>query len=350
MKKCYLMMAVLAMFFVSCGGSHKQSNLAEGASGDMDAYTNSAVNGVEQARPSIMVIPSDRTLQNFQCLQQEKHGGVGYVIRDYQSYVLADQRCKLIYSFIQDKFNDQNYPLNDFEQTLKQLNTMAATDIADGLQQDAKTQLLLTARPDIILELDYASSEDGTKGGGLTSHDYGKSKKEGPVKLSYTLSAIDAYNNKVVATISGSDLEGSSTTEAIQGDMEKKMKGMMNDIQKYFSDILTRGRDVTLRINVDKDSNVKLTDESIEGDTYSDWIVDYIKAHTVKGAYKMNVNTDYELSFTNVRIPILNEDGTQYGVYDFARDLQKNLRQNLGLKCTNRSEGLGEIVLTVKQL
>ena len=95
---------------------------------------------------------------------------------------------------------------------------------------------------------------------------------------------------------------------------------------------------------------MKLTDESIEGDTYSDWIIDYIKAHTVKGAYKLQTNTDYELSFANCRIKLLNEDGSQYGVYDWTRDLQKNLRQNLGLKCANKAQGLGEVLISVQGL
>ena len=91
-----------------------------------------------------------------------------------------------------------------------------------------------------------------------------------------------------------------------------------------------------------------LSDESSEGDTYADWIVDFIKTHTVKGAYKLQRNTDKELYFVNCRIRLLNEDGTQYGVYDWTRDLAKNLRKNLGLKVTNKAQGLGEILLVVE--
>ncbi|WP_423808924.1 DUF6175 family protein, partial [Prevotella pectinovora] len=67
---------------------------------------------------------------------------------------------------MQDAFNKQNYPLANFEQTLKQLDTQAAIDMADGLKQDAKTQLLQKAQPDIILEMNYYKSSS------LTSHDY----------------------------------------------------------------------------------------------------------------------------------------------------------------------------------
>ena len=93
-----------------------------------------------------------------------------------------------------------------------------------------------------------------------------------------------------------------------------------------------------------------LSDESIEGDTYTDWLIDYVKTNTVKGAYNMMRNTDNELAFTNCRIKLINEDGTQYGVYDWARDLQKNLRRNLGLKCVNRAQGLGEVLIVVQGL
>ena len=317
-------------------GSDK--SLADEATGDIEEYESTNLDAVEQSRPTIMVIPGDITLQEFGCLKRKTVNGISYTERNYTKYVQVDDRCRRITSFIQDKFNDQNYPLNDFEQTLKSLENQRATDMADNIQQDAKTQLLLAAQPDIILEMEYKKSSD------LMSHDY-KTKN-----VSYTLSAIDAYTNKVVATITASNLKGSSTTQAIQGNLGKQIPSLMKNIEKYYSDILKRGRDITVRVNVESGCNIKLTDQSVEGDTYSDWIIDYMKTHTVKGAYKMTRNTNDELFFQNCRIKLLNEDGTQYGVYDFTRDLQKNLRTNLGLSSVNRAQGLGEVVLTVKGL
>jgi len=65
---------IVAIMMSSCGGNNKGGNLAEAASGDMEAYEQSDVNAVEQARPTIMVIPGDQTLQNFKCLKTEKAG------------------------------------------------------------------------------------------------------------------------------------------------------------------------------------------------------------------------------------------------------------------------------------
>ena len=333
-------LAVLAM--TSCGGNTKGNGLTEGASGDLEAYEQSDVNAMEQARPQIMVIPGDLTLQNFKCLKTQNVNGREYILRDYKTYLLKDDRAKRIISVIQDEFNDQNFPLNDFEQTLKQLDTQEALDMADGFEKDAKTQLLTVAQPDIILELTYDTSRDKRK---LTSHYYNKKQEK---NISFTLNALDAYNNKVVATMTASNIKGHSTTQAIQASIKEQMPEFQKDITKYFSDILTRGRDITVRIAVEKGCNVDLTDESIEGDTYADWIIDYMKTHTVKGAYKLQRNTSKELYFVNSRIKLLKEDGTQYGVYDWTRDLQKNLRNNLGLKCTNKAQGLGEVLISVQ--
>ena len=335
--------AMLAIAFASCGGNNQQSNgLTEGASGDMEAYEQSDVNAVEQARPTIMVIPGDQTLQNFKCLTTQKANGRDYIQRDYKNYLLKDDRAKRIISTIQNEFNAQNYPLSDFEQTLKQLDTQEALDMADGFEKDAKTMLLTVAQPDIILELTYDTSRDKMS---MTSHNYGG---KGEKNINFTLNALDAYTNKVVATMTASNIKGESTTEAIQASIKESMPKFQQDITKYFSDILTRGRDITVRIAVEKGCPVNLSDESIEGDTYADWIMDYIKTNTVKGAYKLQRNTDKELYFVNCRIKLINEDGTQYGVYDWTRDLQKNLRKNLGLQCANKAQGLGEVLISVK--
>lgn len=340
----FLCTLFLVVALLGCGGNNQQQSngLTEGASGDMEAYEQSDVNAIEQARPTIMVIPGDQTLQNFKCLKTQQANGREYILRDYKKYLLKDDRAERIISAIQNEFNAQNYPLTDFEQALKQLDTQEALDMADGFEKDAKTMLLTVTQPDIILELTYDTSRDRMS---MTSHNYnGKGEKN----VSYTLNALDAYTNKVVATMTSSNIKGTSTTQTIQEDLKKNMPKFQQDITKYFSDILTRGRDITVRIAVEKGCKVNLSDESIEGDTYADWIMDYIKAHTVKGAYKMQRNTAKELYFVNCRIKLLNEDGTQYGVYDWTRDLQKNLRKNLGLKCTNKAQGLGEVLISIQ--
>lgn len=341
MKKTQSIALVAGMVLLaSCGGKNgtEGSSLAEGASGDIVAYENSEVNAIEQARPTIMVLPSDNLLKTFKSLTTENIDGRNVNIRDYNKYLLANKDNKAVISTIQDAFVQANYPLQDLEQTLKQLENQEAVDMVDGIDKDAKTMLLTVAQPDMIIELDYNSSIDMR-----APIDKGRN-------ISMTLNVLDAYTNTVLSSTTLSDIQGDKTASAMAEPMKEVMPKLLGEIQKSFSDVLTRGRNVTVRIAVASGSDVNLNDESIEGDTYADWIVDYIKTHTVKGAYKMQRNTDKELYFVNCRIPLLNEDGTQFGVYDWARDMSKAMRKNLGVKCTNKSQGLGEILITINGL
>lgn len=331
-------LSIGALFiFSSCGD--KSKNLADRSSGDMEAYESSAVNGVTQALPTIMILPADQTLQNFKALQNKKIEGRNFVIRNYEKYLLDDDRFRRISATIQDNFNRDNYPLQDFEQTLKQLSTNEAMDMADDLAQDAKTLLLQTANPDIILDFNYSVSGENKVGRKAST----KEKN-----INYTLSAIDAYTNKVVGTITESNLKGTSTTETIQKSLEENLPKLKTDIVNYFSNLQERGREVTLRVTVAQNSNQNLSDESIECETYADFIVNYVKTHTIKGAFKLQNNTKDELYFVNVRIPMVADDGTQYGVYDWTRDLIKTLKKDLGINAVNKSQGLGQIHLTIQ--
>lgn len=338
-------MLAAVMLLCSCGGNNANKNsntgsLADRASGNMAAYENSAVNGVVQALPTIMFLPADNTLQNFEAMETKTVNGRNFIIRDYQKYLNSDDRFRRLASTIQNSFNADNYPLQDFEQTLKQLDNRAASDMTDNLQQDAKTLLLQTANPDIILEIDYHVM--GAQKG------LARSNANREKAVSYTLSAIDIYTSKVVATITESNIKGESITEIIQAGLTQQLPNFKKDIVNYFSDLQTRGREVTLRVTVAAGSNQRLSDESIEGDTYADYIIDYVKTHTVKGAYKMQTNTSNELYFVNVRIPMIQDDGTQYGVYDWARDLSRVMRKDLGVRVSNKSQGLGQIELTIE--
>jgi hypothetical protein len=154
----------------------------------------------------------------------------------------------------------------------------------------------------------------------------------------------------VISSTSENGLSGENTIAILSNALKGSASKMTAEIQKSFSDILTRGRNVTIRVAVGANSDISMNDYSIADELYSDWIVDYVKTHTVKGAYKMQRNTDKELYFVNCRIPLLAEDGTQYGVYDWARDMSKSLRKNLGVKSSNKSQGLGEILITLDGL
>lgn len=331
-----ILLAILLSITVGCTCS-RSTSLVDGLRAK-GGYELTDVNAIQQALPTIMVIPSDRLLNDYGALQSTSVNGRVYTIRDYRKYLIKNKSNAAIVSAVQRQFVRVGYSMKDLEQSLRQIDTQEAIDIVDSIRLDSKTLLLTTAAPDIIVELDYFDAVD------MSSHDLSHRQ------LSYSLRAVDTYTGKVVASINESGLTAENTAKTIERSIADNIGEFSGDIQNYFSDILYRGREVKVRFVVCQGSNISLGDICIEEETYSDWILDYVKVNTVKGAYKMELNTNSELSFTNVRIPVLNPDGTQYGVYDWARIFCREIRDKLGVNAVNASQGLGEITIIVKGL
>lgn len=292
----------------------------------------------ETQKPTILVMPSDQLLSEFGAMKNQSEMGKTLQVRDYNKYLLADENSKFVIASIQKAFIDFGYPLSDLEQTLKSINDQEMVDEVSGIKKDAKTILLTNAKPDIIIELDYKMVTD-------------RSSADRSKKLTYTLRAIDSFSNKVVATIqeTGQTDSDDNTVEKIMANsLKKSASDFTKQINSHFNEIIEKGRDITVRVTIDEAESFTMGDQCVTGDTYTDYIIDYMKAHTVQGAYNMQRNTDTELYFTNVRIKTLNDNGTQFSAYDFARELSKALNKECGVKSKNVSQGLGDATITIK--
>lgn len=321
MKTKLLAIFAMATMLVSCGGGG----------------TSTTVDVKQTQKPTMLVLPSDQLMQRFGCIRTEVSLGKQLQVRDYNSYLLTDPDAKFIIASIQSAFIEFGYPLNDLEQTLKSINNQEMVDEVSGIKKDSKTILLTNARPDIILELDYDMTTD------RSSRDYSKS-------LTYTLRAIDAFSNKVVATIQAASVKNAKgNTATMMGEaIQKNSKDFTKQINKHFDDLIANGRDITMRVMIDANESFTMSDESIDGDTYADFILDYMKVNTLMGTYNLQRNTDTEMYFANVRIKTLNDNGTQYSAYDFARELSKALNKECGVKSKNVTQGLGDAMIIIK--
>ena len=70
---------------------------------------------VKQAKPTIMVIPSDNLLKKHGALTKEIAHGADLYIRDYNAYLMQDKNSKAAISIIQKAFIEAGYPLNDLD-------------------------------------------------------------------------------------------------------------------------------------------------------------------------------------------------------------------------------------------
>ena len=333
-KIVYGLSVCSVLLLSSCNNANRSRNLTD-ISFVTDDYDETPVNAIEQALPTMVIIPSDQLLKTYGAFERKIISGKEVYSRDYNKYLLNNSNNKALISLLQDEFVKLNFPLSDLEQTLKQ-SILSPHWMKLMAFKRFKTLLLTKVSPDIILELDYSYKMD-MNSRDLTRH-----------LFSYTINAIDAYTNKVFSSQTYENLVGASATEIFKSHLHKNIDKLSQEINNYFANIIYRGREITVRIAVERGSNIKLSDESIEGDTYADWIMDYIKTHAKKGTYTMQRNTDNELYFVNVRINTLNTDGTQFSAYDWGRELSKALRKQLGVKTVNKTQGLGQIIISIK--
>ena len=338
MRLLSILLITITLFTSSCA-DNKEDESKLTTTKVVPDDVNTAVNVNEQAKPNLIVIPSDELLQKFGMLKQQDAQGKAIYIRDFKGYLLKDPNAKFIISTIQSSFIKVGFPLNDLEQTLKSLDDQEMIDGVDNIQKDAKSLLLSTAKPDIILELNYDLVTD-------------ESSRNLNNSLTCTLRGIDEFSNKVISTIKktgfGKNEANNDAGSLMKKALDKDIPDYTKQINTYFADIIQKGRDITVRVAIDKGVKLNMEDECLKGDSYADWVVDYLKSNAQKGAYKMERNTETEMFFRNVRIKTLNEDGTQFSAYDFAKEMKKALDKACGIKSSNKTQGLGDAYIVLK--
>lgn len=346
MKRLFSILAITVVL-VACGGNAnapKESSNQPAANNGMTNLTDiqavestsTKVNTLTQALPTIMVIPSDQCLQNSGYLKTEVVNGKTLYIRDYAGYLLADDNNKLVTRAIQNYFTSIGFHLNDLEQTLKSLNNEAIMDEADGLAKDAKTLLVATCSPDIIIEFDYNTTRKAV------------SRQERVSTLSYNLAAFDSFSNKSVATAYKSEVE-TTISDYVSNNLSGDLEGFSSQIKNYFTDLVVNGREISFRVAVSAESMIGLNDEYNDfAESYGDWIREWVKTNAKLGTATLQRNTDKEMYFVNVRITNSASDGTQFNAYDFANNFRKEFSRTFNIKTTNATQGLGDAYVIIK--
>lgn len=323
----------IVALLTSCGGNNNGGKLS-----DVNAVENNSgkVNVIDQAKPALMVIPSDQFLQRSGYLTTRQYNGRTVYDRDYAGFMLNNTTNKNVVRAIQNYFISQGYPLNDLEQSIKSLNVQENMDDADGIAKDSKTLLVETVRPDIILEFDYELKN--AKVSRTTTEE----------RIDYSMAALDAFSNKSVASFVKTDINGDFTAY-LEKQLPSDMPKFVGQIKDYFKDIVINGRDITFRVVVDGNSAINLSDDFNDmGDTYADWIREWVKTNAKNGTANLNRNTNKEMFYTSVRVTNNSDDGTQFNAYDFANAFRKEFTKTFQIKSVNTTQGLGDASIMIK--
>ena len=336
------LLAVTAFFLSSCGESDstKSETRSMVPTKANALQAKSEVNAISQSLPTLMVIPSDGLLQSLGCMSTIDNQGVTTYVRNYSKALVNGNDLKFVIAAIEEEFAKVGYPLENLEQQLKMIGNENAMDQAEGVARDLRAELMNTARPDYIIEIEYETKVD------VRSRNMEKT-------LTYIVKCLDSYTNKAISVVTRTDVgKGAGNIEIasiIKSDFPVTINELQTVITSHYADILANGAEITLRVAVLDKSGLQL--DAVCGDEeISEQIINWLKENSVHSTYKMVKNTSTEMRFTNVRIFTSDESGNSYTAYDFAKDLKNSLGAGCGLKIANKTQSIGDAYVQIEGL
>lgn len=286
-----------------------------------------------QTTSRLMVIPADNLLKRLNCLTEQAVQGQTMYVRNYQKAYIDQMDLGFVGGAIAGKFEKAGFPkLEDFEQSLKNVQDDAIRDDIREVQTDAITQILNQVRPDVILELSYELRK-----GSMTN------------RLAFSLVAKDAYTSQVVATIQNPGMETTETDviPLLMEQVENNMKNFTDALGRHAADIRQNGRTIRLLVSVDGNADFDLEDDcGTTGEQFIDIVLNAVEAHKKKDSETPNggnSTTGKRMQITNIRIDYVDPVKKRgISARDWVRDLAKDIEKTCSIKVKNVSQGIGE--------
>lgn len=292
-------------------------------------------------KPILMVVPSDSWCIANHYTKTFDNMGETEIIPDYKKATQMNGDLNAAITKINMLMQERDFPLQDLQQTLKSINNTAAeesviTSKATGasIKETPLDQLRRVAKADIIMELNWEVLTTGPQR-----------------KIRYTLRGLDAYTNKQVAAAEG--IGAPSMSADVPTLLEEAVLAHMDNfcaqLQRHFDDMMENGREVAVSIRVfDDGSGIDLETE-FGGQELTDIIDKWMSDNTVRHRYNMDNNTETQIDFKQVRIPLYRANGTTpMDTRSFTNNLVKVLRgAPFNLPCKLINQGLGKCTVII---
>lgn len=296
-------------------------------------------------KPTLMVVPSDAWCIKEGYYTEVDNMGSLQKVPDYKQALQEDMNLKLAIATINDLMAEREFPLQDMEQTLKNIEqtnaTMVAVTSKDGnsMAESLYDKMTRTAKADIILELTWNITTQGPKN-----------------TLTYVLEGKDAYTGKSIGGANG------TSTPSISADIATLLREAVianidnfnNRLQTHFDDMFDKGREVTLYINIFENNAAGIDLETEVGPDQIELIEiidNWMAANTVQARYTKLFSTENAAAYTQVRIPLFMNNGNPMDTEKFARELRNLLRKepyNIPVKVMPQGLGTCRLILGEK--
>jgi len=299
---------------------------------------------VDGKLPTIMVVPSLMWCNKNGFVQQFENQGKIETVPDYEKALLNSTDLALAINTLNARMAQRGFPLKDLDAALKTIKTENAEDammtskMGEVIAESPIDVLRRTAKADIWIEIEWYTTQE--KGGSQ-------------MRLTYSMNALDAYTDVVVAGVSpttGQAVYTSSFQLPIM--MESAIQGQFdpfcNSLKAYFERLSANGRPIKMRILSWDGFEDGLMTEYDDAELH-EIIEDWVAANTVKGKFgapELSPSGN-RMTIEQVCIPLQNEKGRDIDARTWARGLQKMLRNKYSIESNLSSKGLGQIQLII---
>ncbi len=294
------------------------------------------VMGASQVKkPTLMILPSDHWCQTRFFMTTWNNQGVKVKTVDYQKAFLQDKELNQVISKLGQLLTDEGYSLKDAEQETKAVfnrtaedNVTTSTTSGSTISESPLDMIKQRAKMDILIQIDWTINSDRS--------------------VTFTLEAFDAYTSKRIATSTGTgETSGEIIPVLLEKAVKSKIKAFDKQMDKYYSDLNKRGREIVLTVKCWSNWDGNLEVENQEGDELLDVIQKWLKKNTVNGAFNLSDATENFAQFEQVRIPLRDKEGNALDARAFATQLRKYLVKECKITSKVMTRGLGEAILVL---
>jgi len=289
-------------------------------------------------KPTIMVVPSDNWCITNGFFLEFDNQGTKVKIPDYKRAFQENADLNLVISSLNDMMAERGFPLKNMESAIKTLeaeaaeNNMLTSKSGDGLAESPVDALKRVAKADIIMQLTWTVNTTGPK-----------------KSVTFNLQGLDSYTDKQIAGAQGTGAPSFSAEVSVllQEAVTTHIDNFNSKLQAHFEDMFANGREIIIRIKKFGGWSDDLETE-FDGKELSAILEEWMAANSVKGRFNTTDATENMMLFEQVRIPLFNEKGNASDARDFAKGLQKFLKNPpYGITSKLMMKGLGQAVIVL---
>lgn len=289
-------------------------------------------------KPEIMVVPSDVWCTKNGYMMEYDNQGAVVRVPNYQKALQENADLLIVITKINELMADRGFPLKDLAASLKTIESQSAEDAmlvsknGGEINENPIDQLKKTAKADIWIQMTWIVNSVGPK-----------------KSITFNLKGIDAYTNKQVAGASGTG-PTSFTAELsvlLEEAVLSELDNFNSQLQNYFDDLFTNGREITLRIKTWNTWASDLESEDYGDDELGTLIENWVSDNTVKHRFNTIDATENMMLFEQVRIPLYDTNGRAVDARRWANGLRKYLKREYQIPAKLMMKGLGQAQLVL---